>query len=143
MNEDVISSTAQLAAISWLRELFNRDLFDLGQLRDGRLSGIYSPIYNKNTILRFISHHYESMERVGTQIRKHDLTEYFLSIITKSLEIIDFPIERCQKFLELKCGFGNATLPLLKIFPNAHVVTSELSTSIHDNFASIEGGHYG
>jgi len=44
--------------------------------------------------------------------------------------MIDFPREVCQKLLELGGGFGNATFPVLKIFPNAHVVASELSTSM-------------
>ena len=43
--------------------------------------------------------------------------------------MIDFPREGCQKLLELGCGFGNATFPVLKIFPNPHIVASELSTS--------------
>ena len=77
-----------------------------------------------------MSHHYESMEGVEAQVYKYDLTEEYLSLITEALEMIDFPRDSCQKILELGCGFGNATFPLLKIFPNAHVVASELSTSM-------------
>ena len=130
MDEDVVPSTTQSADITWLRGVFNRDLFDLGQLGDCRLSGIYSPIYNKNTILRFMSRDYESMEGVEAQINKYDLTENYLSLITEALEMIHFPREGHQELLELGCGFGNATFSLLKIFPNAHVIASDLSTSM-------------
>jgi ubiquinone/menaquinone biosynthesis C-methylase UbiE len=116
----------------WWEKLSERHLVDLGKNGARRLSGIYSPIYDQGEIDRFMSDYYGSTQGAQSQVEKFDLTDYYLGLLSEAFEKINFPKEEDSQpiILELGCGFGSATFPLLRLFPNAYLLASDLSVSM-------------
>lgn len=111
---------------------FNRQLYDLGEHTGENLfTGIYSPIYTDQDVKAYMSPHYEEMENARKQAMSFDLTEYYQFHLDRNLNKIKL-INRYNQcnILEICCGFGSATIPLLDLFPNSQVVASELSSSM-------------
>lgn len=106
---------------------FRQPLSDLGN-KDIVFQGIYSPLYDKKEISRFMTSHYESTEGAESQAESFDLTNYYYSLINEALKKTNFS-NKAPKFniLDVGCGFGSTTFPLLKLFPKAQIIASELS----------------
>jgi len=126
------SDNTQSQSIELMHRLFGRTLVDLGKDADHRLKGIYSPVYDKQEVERFMSNYYESIEGVQSQVAKIDLTGYYFALLSEAFAKIDFLKGKDSRLsiLELGCGFGSATFPLLKLLPNADVIASEFSVSM-------------
>jgi ubiquinone/menaquinone biosynthesis C-methylase UbiE len=113
----------------WLMGLFNRPLVDLGADGNNRLEGIYSPVYDKAEIARFMTPYYDSDAGVESQMCKFDMTGYYEDLLSEALERIGWPKEGrgSMVILELGCGFGSATIPIIKLFPGARLIASDFS----------------
>jgi ubiquinone/menaquinone biosynthesis C-methylase UbiE len=112
----------------WLPKLFNRPLVDLGADGNDRLKTIYSPVYDKSELARFMTSYYDSDAGVESQVSKFDLTSYYDVLLRESLaraRPAGWP--EAVTILELGCGFGSATIPLARTFPKARLVASEFS----------------
>jgi ubiquinone/menaquinone biosynthesis C-methylase UbiE len=110
--------------------LFRRQLINLGDQNKFNLEGIYSPIYDQKEVELFMSSYYETEEGVQSQVKKIDLTDYYFDLISEAIQKVnEIPLSPAC-ILELGCGFGNATIPLLKLFPQADVIASEFSLSM-------------
>lgn len=108
-------------------QLFQKPLHDLGKTNP-KFEGIYSPLYDKKEISRFMTSYYESLEEAKSQAESFDLTNYYYGLINEALKKANFS-NKAQKLniLDVGCGFGSTTFPLLKLFPRAEIVASELS----------------
>jgi ubiquinone/menaquinone biosynthesis C-methylase UbiE len=109
-------------------EHFTKPLFDLGAASsDARLSGILSPLYDKKEVSQYMSDHYGSEAGVSSQT--FDLTNYYEALMLEAVAQTPWAerMSEVRRVLEVGCGFGSATIPLLKIFPQANVVATELS----------------
>lgn len=106
---------------------FRQPLSDLGN-KDIILKGIYSPLYDQKEISRFMTSHYESTAGAQSQAESFDLTNYYDGLMSEALKKSGFSSKN-QKLaiLDVGCGFGSTTFPLLKLFPKAQIVASELS----------------
>lgn len=116
----------------WIQQLFSRPLYNLGADGNDALNDIFSPRYSKELIERYMTGHYESPEGAGSQAEKLNLTSYYRGLIAEAMEIINFKSNSssCPTVLEIGCGFGNATFPLLQLMPQAQLVATELSASM-------------
>jgi ubiquinone/menaquinone biosynthesis C-methylase UbiE len=110
----------------WLAGLFNRPLRNLGQNVGDRLAGIFTPVYDESEVARYMTAYYDSDTGVESQMKKFDLTSYYESLLKDVWERTGPPCDDAS-VLELGCGFGSATLPLIRRLPHAHIVASELS----------------
>lgn len=113
--------------ISFVNHLFLRPLLDLGDFQ-AELQGIYSPSYDLEEINRYMSSYYASQSGAEAQAEKIDLTGYYHCLLEEALDRLRW-VERTAPVvvLDVGCGFGSTTLPLLRLFPNAFVIASELS----------------
>ena len=114
--------------LSDLQKLFNRPLFDVG----GKLpeyEGIFSPHYKDEETDRFMTDYYNTIESAREQATRINLTKYYHRLIKEALKKTAMLARTKQKLciLDVGCGFGSATFPLLRIFPNSGIIASELS----------------
>lgn len=115
-----------------LKNLFRGSLIDLGQNGREEFQGIYSPIYEKSEIKRFMTSHYESLKGARTQAKEFDLTDRYFGLISEALKRANFSLKYHQRLtiLDVGSGFGSTTFPLLKLFPKSRVVAGELSAAM-------------
>lgn len=127
-----MAATPPESALALLQRSFNRPLRDLASFGSPGFEGIYSPLYDEAEVKRYMSSYYESLEGARGQDEKLDLNSYYLSLLRESLQrtgqIDELP--RVRSVLEIGCGFGSATVPILELFPGAAVVASEFSLSM-------------
>ncbi len=117
---------------TWIKKIFGRPLYNLGANADDALNDIYSPGYSKELIEQFMTEYYESVDGARSQAKKFDLTKYYHGLISEALIVANFKNngELPHDVLEIGCGFGSATFPLLQLMPQARLVATELSTSM-------------
>lgn len=130
MNEE--QGHARDGSRDW-HDLYRARVVDLGVLNgDASLASIYSPLYERSEVKRFMSDHYESLENARAQAAHLDLRDYYKCHLAEALERVRFmPVPEADvHVLELGCGFGSATIPMLQLLPNAFVIASELSTAM-------------
>lgn len=109
-----------------IKKLYRQNLVDMGmQYKNSDFNDIYSPEYTEKEIRRFMSDHYQTEE--GVQSQNFELYDYYEALINRAIKVIDRNTETEYNILELGAGFGSATIPLLRLFPNSTVVATELS----------------
>lgn len=113
-----------------LKEVYPKKLINLGTKKK-KFSDIFSPVYSKKEIKKFNTDYYEVPENVDDLAESLDLTQYYYRLIKKALGKIGFNhYQEKIRILDIGCGFGSSTFPLLKLFPEAEIVASELSLSM-------------
>ena len=117
---------------TWIQQLFCRPLYNLGANGNDALNDIYSPGYSKELIERFMTEYYESVDGARSQAAKMDMTSYYHGLMVEALEVADSKPDDPLRpdILEIGCGFGSATFPLLQLMPQARLVATELSSSM-------------
>lgn len=126
-------STLQTTATAsdWLAKTFRRPLTDLASMGDARFSGIVSPVYDAEEVKRYMSDYYGSLDGAESQDSKFNLNDYYRGLLAEAFERSGgVDAASVRGVLEVGCGFGSATLPLLEMLPNANVVASEFSVSM-------------
>ncbi len=113
----------------FIEKVYNRPLVDLGYSGNPQLLGIYSPGYGEGEVIKFMSSRYADPDKVREQTMEIDLTSLYHDLILEALNVVQFPREDhlSPTILDVGCGFGNTTLPLLEIFPQSRIVATELS----------------
>src|SRR3954465_16033674 len=105
-------------AAQQLAAAFQRPLKDVGTLGDARFAGIYSPVYDAQEVKRYMSSYYESEAGAEGQGAKLDLNDYYRDLLREALERSGgVPEAPSALILEIGCGFGSATFPILELFP--------------------------
>lgn len=116
-------------SLSWMQEIYEHPLTDLGKSGNADLEGIYTPTYSKEELDRFMSDYYASDEGARRQREKFglDMVPYYRRNILEAAKKVNYDFNKPSMILELGCGFGSATIPILQLFPNARLIASELS----------------
>lgn len=116
-------------APSWVQDIYLHPLTDLGSLGNDSLSAIYTPTYSKEEVDRFMSDYYASDSGAEQQRESYglDMVPYYHANISEAVTKANYDFGKPSIILELGCGFGSATIPILQLFPNAHLIASELS----------------
>ena len=117
---------------SWVEEIFDGKLTDLGRDGDIRLQGILSPTYDQREIERFMSKYYATHEGAGSQAEKINLTDYYQGLLAEAFQTAGLdPVGELElTILEIGCGFGSATFPLMRLMPQAKLIASEFSAAM-------------
>jgi ubiquinone/menaquinone biosynthesis C-methylase UbiE len=117
---------------SWVEEIFDGELIDLGRNGDIRLQGILSPTYDQREIERFMSKYYASHEGASSQAEKINLIDYYQGLLAEAFQTAGLaPVGELElAILEIGCGFGSATFPLMRLMPQAKLIASEFSTAM-------------
>lgn len=114
-----------------IKQLFRGPLVDLGETLGCEFEAIFSPTYKAEEVNRFMSEHYKSRESALAQSEKFDMTAYYLDLLSDALHLIGFQDTNAPAtILDIGCGFGSSTFPLLDLFAGGSVVASELSLSM-------------
>ena len=121
-----------MTAAETLAATFNRPLKDVASLGDARFAGIYSPVYDAEEVKRYMSSYYESEEGAEGQDAKFNLNDYYRGLLREAMERTGGigNAGTSPLILEIGCGFGSATFPLLELFPQSRIVASEFSLSM-------------
>ena len=125
---DQYSKLSQVS-LSWVQEIYEHRLTDLGQEGNAALDGIYTPTYSKEEVDRFMSDYYASDKGARRQQEKFglDMVPYYHANILEAVTKSNYDLNKPSIILELGCGFGSATIPILQLFPNSRLIASELS----------------
>ena len=116
-------------SLYWIQEIYRHPLTDLGKSGNTAFDGIFTPTYSKEEIDRFMSDYYASDEGARRQREKFglDMVPYYHANILEAVTKASYDFNKPLIILELGCGFGSATIPILQLFPNARLIASELS----------------
>ncbi|MSP97719.1 MAG: class I SAM-dependent methyltransferase [Betaproteobacteria bacterium] len=130
-------------APDWLQRAFKRPLKDVSTLGDPRFANIYSPLYDADEVRKYMSSYYESQDSAQGQDAKLNLNDYYLGLLREALERTGGAAGPAPAILEIGCGFGSATFPLLELYPESKIVASEFSLSmLHILKGKLDGnGH--
>jgi ubiquinone/menaquinone biosynthesis C-methylase UbiE len=117
------------ASFAWMQEIYKYSLTDLGSSGNAALDGIYTPTYSQEEVDRFMSNYYASDEGARRQQENYglDMVPYYHANILEAVTKANYDLNKPSIILELGCGFGSATIPILQLFPNARLIASELS----------------
>src|ERR1039458_8981999 len=111
---------------SQIRNLFNQPLFDLGVVEAPQFSGVFSPRDELGTKREGVDGLF--LERAEEYYRKYQGFDYWRGLIKQATGFL--AIEPPSVIVAFTCGFGNATLPALDLFPGASVIATDISPNL-------------
>lgn len=122
-------------------EEFNitKELHNLGEF-DPRWEGIFSPIYEDDFVQKFI--HRQFIEDASVYIQKYQNLEYWQYLLQSAQQFFTFKSDDRLKILDLGSGSGNTVFPLMELYPNAHIVASDLSLPLLKSLKDYFEIHY-
>jgi hypothetical protein len=99
MDQHSISSEVSL---SWVQEIYEHPLTDLGKARNAALSGIYTPTYSKEQVDRFMSDYYASDKGARHQQEKFglDMVPYYHANILEAVTRAKYDISKPSVMLD-------------------------------------------
>ena len=124
-----MSVPALPADAAWFQKRFRRPLHDLGAAGHDTLRGLLSPTYDAGEVAKYMSSYYDTAAGVAGQVEKFDLTAYYRRLLSEAFARTGRPPPSGADatILELGCGFGSATFPLLALCPGARLAATDLS----------------
>jgi predicted O-methyltransferase YrrM len=107
-------------------EIFKVRLVDLGRVEKPDFCGILSPEPEIGAKREGIDAVF--LDKAEDYYEKYQGFDYWKMLIGQACTKID--VTDATTIVEFGCGFGNSTLPLLDIFPRAHVIATDLSPNL-------------
>lgn len=122
-------------------EEFNitKELHNLGEF-DPRWEGIFSPIYEDDFVQKFI--HRQFIEDASVYIQKYQNLEYWQYLLQSAQQFFTFKSDDRLRILDLGSGSGNTVFPLMELYPNAHIIASDLSIPLLKSLKEYYDIHY-
>jgi len=125
----VFSSSRFFQHPNW-QSWYKRPLVDLGTLGGEPLEGIFSPLYDEESVNRYI--HEQFREQAQTYAEKYTAIEYFNLLLSNAFTKIDWEVHHRSglAILDIGSGAGNSIFPLLRLCPDSLVIASDLSLEL-------------
>jgi SAM-dependent methyltransferase len=105
--------------------LIRQPLVDLA-IERREFAGVLTPADEAGAARLGVDHVF--LENAEAYYRKYQSFEYWRSLIRQATQRAG--ITDADAIVEFGCGFGNSTLPLLDLFPRAHVVATDISPNL-------------
>lgn len=121
-----------VAANQWYGPLFEQRLVDLGDHEAEAFRGVVSPIGEVGQPRKGVNAVF--LENAEAYYQKYQGFAYWRTLLVQALAHTE--VTDARTIVEFGCGFGNATLPMLDIFPDCKVVASDISPNL---LAILEG----
>jgi ubiquinone/menaquinone biosynthesis C-methylase UbiE len=110
----------------WDSRLFTDVLVDLGDHENDAFRGVMSPFGEVGR--KRLGVNATFLKKAESYYKKYQGFDYWRWALTEALTRID--VTEPKIIVEYGCGFGNATLPMLDIFPTSKVVASDISPNL-------------
>jgi SAM-dependent methyltransferase len=110
----------------WDNSLFTDTLVDLGDHENDAFRGVMTPFGEVGQ--KRLGVNATFLKNAEAYYKKFQGFDYWRLILTEALSRID--ITEPKIIVEYGCGFGNATLPMLDIFPTSKVVATDISPNL-------------
>jgi SAM-dependent methyltransferase len=111
---------------SWYETLFTQPLFNLGLQEKSDFAGVFSPRDELDAERLGVSAVF--LENAEEYYKKYQGFDYWRMLITETVRRIG--IVDPGLIVEYGCGFGNATLPMLDLFPLANLLATDISPQL-------------
>ena len=105
--------------------LMQQPLVDLA-IERADFAGVLTPADEVGAARQGVDHVF--LDDAENYYRKYQSFEYWRSLIQQATQRAG--ITEADAIVEFGCGFGNSTLPLLDLFPRAHVVATDISPNL-------------
>jgi len=109
-----------------IEQIFTTPLANLGKHESPQFEGVMSPVPEIGA--QRIGVTAEFLENAEDYYQRHQGFEYWRSMLQSATQSLD--ISTPSLIVEYGCGFGNATLPLLDMFPEAKVAALDISPNL-------------
>lgn len=111
---------------AWHEDLFMQPLLDLGRHEASQFAGVLCPRGEVGAERLGVNAVF--LENAEDYYKKYQGFDYWRMLIAETVRRIG--IEAPSVVVEYGCGFGNATLPVLDLFPSARVVATDISPNL-------------
>ena len=123
---------SNIASNQWYKSMFDQPLVDLGIHEAAAFRGVLTPQGEVGQQRKGVNAVF--LENAETYYQKYQGFAYWRKLLLQALARTG--VNDARTIVEFGCGFGNATLPMLDIFPNSKVVASDISPNL---LAILEG----
>ena len=120
------TSSATLEPQPWASVLFSQPLLNLGPRENPEFAGVFSPCDEIGAERLGVNAVF--LENAEEYYKRYQGFEYWRNQLSRVLNHLK--IAEPSIIVEYGCGFGNATLPMLDIFPKAKVLASDISPNL-------------
>ncbi|MGB3404532.1 MAG: class I SAM-dependent methyltransferase [Microcoleaceae cyanobacterium] len=111
-----------------IENIVTTEIFDFKRLGHEELSGIFTPNYNQDYVNQYIHEQFIlGAENYHKFYKKHD---FFKSIIRRFVNHLNIDVDSPSYILDIGSGSGNSVIPLLQMFPKAHIIATDLSVNL-------------
>lgn len=111
---------------AWAQSLFNQPLLDLGEHENTAFAGVLSPRDEIGAVRQGVNSVF--LENAEDYYARYQGFSYWRGLLEDILSKIE--VTSPDVIVEYGCGFGNATLPMLDLFPQARVLASDISPNL-------------
>ena len=125
-NGDAGGSLEDVAVSQTSQKMFKVRLVDLGRAEKPAFRGILTPEPEIGAKREGIDAVF--LDNAEDYYQKYQGFDYWKMLIEQACTRVG--LTEVAAIVEFGCGFGNSTLPLLEIFPNAHVIATDLSPNL-------------
>lgn len=108
--------------------LYQQPVLDLGANGNAPLNMIFSPIYDPSAVAYYL--HSQFTDHAETYQQKYENFTYFRALLMQGLAHTPFTANQRLTILDIGCGAGNTTIPLIDLFPEATLIASDFSIEL-------------
>jgi len=109
-----------------LEAIFRTKILDLGKIANAKFAGVLTPEPELGSTKEGVDAVF--LENAEDYYAKYQGFSYWKMLIEQATSKI--AIRNPSLIVEYGCGFGNSTLPLLDLFPNAQIVATDISPNL-------------
>lgn len=125
-NDDSATERRDSVVTGWFSPYFEGALSDLGLVGKGEFAGVLSPTSEIGVCCQGVSAKF--LDDAEDYYNKYQGFAYWRSLLNDAVSRLAIP--RPEVIVEYGCGFGNATLPMLDIYPEAKIIASDVSPNL-------------